>query len=103
MRLLWSERAEDDVAAIVEYVANDNPRAAVRVGDEIDQQIQRLREFPEMGRRGRVRGTREPIIAGLPYIAVYRALPEVVQIVRVLHGAQQWPPSPKSRRDRYTD
>ncbi len=82
---------------IVEYIARDNPAAAIAVGDAIEQQMKWPRDSPAMGRRGRVRGTRELVIAGLPYIALYRALVEVVEVVRVLHGAQQWPPMARER------
>ena len=83
--------------AIVKYIARDNAAATIAVGDAIEQQMKWLRDFPAMGRRGRVRGTRELVITGLPYIAVYRALVEVVEVVRVLHGAQQWPPTERER------
>ena len=44
-----------------------------------------------MGRVGRVRGTRELVIAGTPYIAAYRVKGRVILILRILHGAQLWP------------
>jgi len=31
------------------------------------------------------------VIAGLPYVAIYRLKGEVIEIARVLHGAQRWP------------
>jgi plasmid stabilization system protein ParE len=48
-------------------------------------------EFPQMGRSGRIEGTRELVISGTPYIAAYRIDGDAVRILRVLHGAQQWP------------
>ena len=92
MRRRWSRRAEDDTARIVEHIAKENPRTAINVGDTIERSISQLKSFPEMGRRGRVPGTRELVISGLPFIAIYRARASIVQIARVLHGAQQWPP-----------
>jgi plasmid stabilization system protein ParE len=50
-----------------------------------------LRRFPAMGHDGRVIGTRELVVAGTPYIAVYRKGRTSVRVLRVLHGAQQWP------------
>jgi len=47
--------------------------------------------FPKQGRPGRTKGTRELAFSPLPYVAVYRVKDEVVEIVRVLHGAQRWP------------
>jgi toxin ParE1/3/4 len=44
-----------------------------------------------MGRPGRVKGTRELVIVGTPYIVAYRIKGDAVQVLRVLHGAQKWP------------
>jgi addiction module RelE/StbE family toxin len=53
--------------------------------------VEGLVQFPEMGRPGRIEGTRELVISRTPYIAAYRILGETVRILRVLHGAQLWP------------
>jgi len=47
------------------------------------------------GRRGRVPRTRELVIQRTPYIAIYALRSDLVFILRIVHGAQQWPP----RRD----
>jgi toxin ParE1/3/4 len=38
------------------------------------------------------------VIARTPFVVVYRVQkkPARVEIIRVLHGAQKWPPSPPS-------
>lgn len=51
-----------------------------------------LVEHPLAGRIGRVNGTRELVIEGIPFIVIYRVTSEL-QILRVLHDAQQWPSS----------
>lgn len=43
------------------------------------------------GRIGRIEGTRELIFPELPYVVVYRIQDQVVEIVRIYHGAQDWP------------
>jgi toxin ParE1/3/4 len=50
-----------------------------------------LKNFPSLGREGRIEGTRELIFPGLPYIAVYRIKDQVVEVPRVYHAAQDWP------------
>jgi plasmid stabilization system protein ParE len=50
-----------------------------------------LAQFPVMRRSGRIEGTRELVISGTPYIATYGVDGETIRILRVLHGAQQWP------------
>jgi plasmid stabilization system protein ParE len=53
--------------------------------------IQLLADTPEMGRRGRTLGSRELVISGSPYIAVYRIRNAAIEIVRFLHAAQNYP------------
>jgi toxin ParE1/3/4 len=50
-----------------------------------------LAQHPLMGREGRVVGTRELVIGGSPFIAVYRVKKTRVEILRLLHGARRWP------------
>ena len=85
------EQAERDKDGIIDYIAQDNPRAAVHVGDEIERQVEMLIEFPNMGRIGRVEGTRELVISDTPYVVAYRVRGDSVIVLRVLHGARQWP------------
>ncbi|NIP37958.1 MAG: type II toxin-antitoxin system RelE/ParE family toxin [Candidatus Dadabacteria bacterium] len=59
----------------------------------IQEAANKLKEFPHMGRPGRVLNTRELVIAATPYIIVYLIDGEVIQIVSVIHGARQWPDS----------
>lgn len=77
--------------AIAEYIAQDNPAAAHAVREAILRQVGRLAEHPRIGRPGRIEGTRELVISGTPYIVAYRVAGQNVTILRVLHGAQQWP------------
>ena len=46
--------------------------------------------FPRRGRPGRKDGTRELVLSPLPYVVVYAVRGDVIYIVRILHGAQQW-------------
>ncbi len=49
-------------------------------------------DFPKLGRSGRVEGTRE-LVAWGNYILVYKESETTIRILRILHAAQQWPPS----------
>jgi plasmid stabilization system protein ParE len=44
-----------------------------------------------MGQPGRVIGTRELIVPGIPYVVAYRVRENAVQVLAVIHSAQQWP------------
>jgi toxin ParE1/3/4 len=91
MPIHWTQRARRQFLAIIDAVLEDNPAAAERVYDAITDSVSRLLTFPEMGRPGRVPGTRELVIASQPYIVAYRIRGQTVHILAVLHGAQKWP------------
>jgi len=58
----------------------------------IREAVERLADFPHRGRPGRLEGTRELVVAGTPYLVVYRTKGTSLRILRLLHGAQDWPP-----------
>ena len=87
----WTQRALDDLDSAVEYIAEDNPAASAQVAQRIWDAAQRLADHPGMGRPGRVEGTRELLIAGLPYILPYLVKGNQVFILRVMHAAMRWP------------
>ena len=93
MRVEWSVLALADRDAIFDYIEAQNPRAAARIDTRISNAVDLLARFPEMGRIGRVEGTRELVISRTPYIAAYQITGDTVRILRVLHGAQLWPES----------
>jgi addiction module RelE/StbE family toxin len=97
MLLEWSAYALADREAIFDYIEAENPEAAVEVDDRIQEQIEQLGGFPEMGRPGRVEGTRELVVSATPYVVAYRITGRAVRILRILHGAQLWPDAMRER------
>jgi toxin ParE1/3/4 len=91
----WTEHASVDVVGIARWIAAEDSAAAERVADAIFAAVTRLEEFPLSGRAGRVPDTRELVVHGLPYLIVYRVETPSVAILRVLHGAMQWPETPE--------
>ena len=93
MRVRWTTDAADDLERICDYIAQDRPDAARRVAESVIERIGTLKAFPQLGRLGRVAGTREITFPPLPYVAVYEVLDaqDEVRVLRILHGAQQWP------------
>ena len=80
-----------DRDAQIDFIAQDNPLAAVNAGDAITAQIGMLVDQPEIGRPGRRAGTRELVISRTPFVAVYRIAGGRIEVLRLLHGSQQWP------------
>ena len=72
MRLEWSSFALADRGGIFDYIEAEDPRTAVIVDDRIGWQIERLLQFPESGRPGRIAGTRELVVGRTRYIVAYR-------------------------------
>ena len=91
MPVQWTVSAGRDRENAINYIAKDSLTAALSQLDAIEGQTDRLADDPTLGRPGRVKGTRELVVNRSPFMVVYRIKGERVQILRVLHGAQQWP------------
>jgi toxin ParE1/3/4 len=91
LRLEWRPRALADLEEIHEQIARDQPAAAAGVAERIIGASELLRVHPRLGRSGRAPSTRELVVARTPYLLIYRDQVEAVTILRVLHGAQNWP------------
>ena len=91
MQIVWAAAAQLDVAVIRAHIAAENPRAAERQVRLVINAIARLADFPELGRVGRIEGTRELVVSRTPYLVAYRLAGNEIEILRVLHGRQRWP------------
>ena len=91
MKITWTARARRDLVDIYGYLAPRNPAAARRMQDIIRTKVGALETAPLMGRAGRIENTRELVVAGTPYVVAYRITPAGVQVLRVVHGAKDWP------------
>jgi toxin ParE1/3/4 len=91
VRIKWLDQAVEDLKAIRTFIARNNPSAAAEVAQRIRSAVKLLAHYPAVGRPGRVPDTRELVVTGTPYVVPYRVRAERVEILRVLHGAQEWP------------
>jgi addiction module RelE/StbE family toxin len=91
VKLLWTKRALTEIDEIFAYVATDSPIAAERLALLIEAKALLLIDQPNIGRPGRVDGTREFVVTGTPYILPYRVRDGRVEILAVLHASRQWP------------
>jgi len=91
LEIKWLRAGRRTRIAQTNHIARDNPAAVVRVDEEVERQIRQLRDHPLIGRPGREPGTLELVISRTPFIASYRITKSRVEILRILHGAQQWP------------
>jgi len=91
MRLKWLDLALDDLDEIAVHISRDNPDAARRMVGRLWNAANTLVAQPEMGRPGRVHGTRELVVGNTPFVVPYRIVGSEIQILRILHGAKNWP------------
>lgn len=94
MIIEWLPKARLELAAQLDHIERDSLQAALTVARRVRDQAAQLAAFPELGRTGRKRGTRELVIGRTSLIVVYRVRPKLarLEIIRVLHSSQQWPP-----------
>ena len=94
MNIVWSPEAIQDLISLRAYIAEESPAGARRIVARILHDVEHLLpDNPQMGRPGRVSGTRELVLPQTPYIVPYRVQRFTLQILRVFHGARRWPDS----------
>lgn len=91
MKLIWSPQAVADREGIYDFIDAESPQSAILVDDRIWNATLSLMRFPEIGRPGRIAGTRELVVQRTPYLVAYRIQDDRLRILRILHGAQRWP------------
>lgn len=92
MNVNFTPQARDDLEAIRDWIAEDDPRAADNVVARIVQTAMMFGQFPMLGRAGTVADTREFSVVGLPYLIVYRIASETeVDVLTVSHARRKYP------------
>jgi len=91
MIVRWTTPAAQDLQRVTRRIRRDNPTAARKVAQTVFDAGNALEDFPNRGREGRIPGTRELVFPGWPYILVYQVRENAVEILRIYHGAQDWP------------
>ena len=90
IRLAWRPKAREDRTEIMDYIAQDNPIAALELDEAIEAKTNALVDHPKLYKPGRMKCTREMVIRP-NYVVVYRENKTDITILRVLHAARQWP------------
>jgi toxin ParE1/3/4 len=91
MKVGWTNGAKAELDAILNYIADRNPRAAANVQENIILAGTQLGQFPHMGRAAQRPGTRLWPVTGLPYILTYRVLENRVEIGSVFDARMERP------------
>jgi toxin ParE1/3/4 len=91
MQVKWLRKALHNLDEIAEFIAQKNPAAAKQVVARLYEATQSLSDHPQLGRPGRVAGTRELVLPDLPFIIPYRVRQRAVEILRVFHTSRRLP------------
>ena len=87
--IVWSVRARDDLRSLSDFIAQDSPTYAAATVERVLQSIERLREYPRIGRvvpEYDDESIREIIVGS--YRVVYRLRRQRVSVVAVVHGSR---------------
>jgi len=91
--IVWTVPAQEQLVELHECISESSVSAADAQVTLLVQATDRLANFPQIGRSGRRRGTRELVVSGTPYVIAYRIKNLVIEILAVIHGARRWPRS----------
>ena len=95
MKVVWTDTASAHLAAIHEFISRDSETYAQRVVDRLTRRSEQIAEFPLSGRK--VPEVDLPQIREIvegPYRVIYYIKPDQIDVLAVIHGAQQTPWSP---------
>ena len=87
----YTKLAIQDIRQAFAYIADDNPQSAKAVIERIEQGINTLCAHSHLGRPGRLKGTREFVIARTPFIVVYRPHKLTLWVLTILHTSKKYP------------
>jgi toxin ParE1/3/4 len=90
MRIRWTIPASEDLESIHNYLQGHFPLFAESTVRTIYRRILSLKVHPNRGRPGHRDGTRELALSPLPYVVVYAVKAQVVEILHIYHGSQDW-------------
>ncbi len=91
MNIIWTPEAEQDRAAIWDYLEARDPDAASRMDRLFGEAVASLADFPMLGHEGEIAGTRE-LTPHRSYRLVYQIADDTIWVLVLIHTAQQWPP-----------
>lgn len=92
MKVHWTDHALAQLESIHEHIAQDAPTYATRVVDRITRRSEQVSAFPQSGRRVpeyHADDIREVVES--PYRLIYRIKEDQIDVLAVLHGAQEPP------------
>lgn len=91
LNIKWLEKALLEFDDALDFLAEKNQSSAENLAKIVTDAVNALEDQPHLGRPGRVKGTRELVINGYPYLIPFRVINNEVQILRVFHTKRKPP------------
>lgn len=91
MQIKWLRTALRNLDEEIAFIAAEDPQAARRTASRILAAIALLETQPDLGRPGRVSGTRELVVLDSRYLIPYRVNRQIIEILRVFHTSRSLP------------
>jgi toxin ParE1/3/4 len=89
-QLKFTARAFQNIAAAENFISKENPVAAQKVVESIYKTAEKLETYSELGKPGRLAGTRELVLSKYPFIIIYRVRATQVVVYSVLHQSRRY-------------
>ncbi len=91
MKIVLTPTASHDIKHIYSYIIeNSDVPTAKKVLSSVENMIDHLEKFSELGKIGRVKNTRELTIPKLPFIIIYKLYKTHIAIVSIMHTSKKW-------------
>lgn len=91
LSVLETIRALQTLSEVLRYYEDQQNGLGARFLRSYDEQIERLKDMPKIGRIGRVFGTRELVMQNFPFLVVYRIRKEYLEIINLIHQSKNYP------------
>jgi len=91
MKITLTPTANRDIKSIYDYIVeNSTVTTAKKVLSSIENTIDKLEEFSQLGKVGRIKNTRELIVPRLPFVILYKIYPDKIAITSIMHTSKKW-------------
>lgn len=91
MPIFWHVGTREDFQAIRQFYHDHPPEAVTALIKAVFEAARRLEAHPQLGRAGRVAGTRELPVPGTKFLLAYQVTETRIIVLCVYHSSRQWP------------
>jgi toxin ParE1/3/4 len=91
MKIILSPTAHRDIKSVYDYIVKQNTKpVAKKVLASVENMIDHLAEYSQLGKVGRIKNTRELTVPQLPFIIIYQIHADYIAIISIIHTSRKW-------------